>query len=97
MQLCTPIIVYLTFSITFIAMSFYNKQYNDVAKNILNMVLVSIVLWLLCEKGLTAIAWLLVFVPLIFMTIIGFTLALVLTYKIVNQNKKFESVNDLKQ
>ena len=68
MQLCTPIIIYLTFSITFIAISLYNKQYNDVAKNVLNTILVSIVLSLLCAKGLTAIAWLLVVVPLIFMT-----------------------------
>lgn len=93
MQLCTPLIVYLTFSLTFIVMSMYNKQYNDIAKNVLNIVLVSIVITLLCEKGLTAIAWMLVFVPIIFVTIFGVTLALVLTYKVINQHQQFQQVN----
>ena len=69
-NLCGPAIIYLIFSITQILIDTFNGLYNTVFMKSIVMVMVTLLLNILCEKGLSVVSWVIVFIPFIMMTVI---------------------------
>lgn len=69
-NLCAPAIIYLIFSITQILIDTFKGMYNTAFMKVIVMVLVTILLNILCEKGLSVVSWIIVFIPFIMMTVI---------------------------
>ena len=69
-SLCPPTIMYIIFSITHIIIDTFNGLYNTALMKFIVMIMISFLLNILCEKGLTVIAWFIVFIPFIMMTLI---------------------------
>jgi len=70
-KLCTPAIVYLGFSIVQILIDTFKGMYNAAFLKTLVMVVMTLILNILCNRELTVIAWLIVFIPFILMTYIS--------------------------
>ena len=70
MTLCAPAIIYLLFSITQIILDTYKGLYNTVGMKIIVTVMVTLLLNILCERGLGVVSWIIVFIPFILMTVI---------------------------
>ena len=69
-NLCAPAIIYLIFSITQILIDTFKGLYNTVFMKSIVMVMVTILLNILCERGLSVVSWVIVFIPFIMMTVI---------------------------
>ena len=69
-NLCAPAIIYLIFSITQILIDTFNGLYNTVFMKSIVMVMVTLLLNILCERGLSVVSWVIVFIPFIMMTVI---------------------------
>ena len=69
-NLCAPAIIYLIFSITQILIDTFKGLYNTAIMKVIVMILVTILLNILCEKGLSVVSWVIVFIPFIMMTVI---------------------------
>lgn len=69
-NLCPPAILYIAFSITHILIDTFNGLYNTAFLKFMVMIIFSIVLNILCNRGLGIISWFIVFIPFIMMTII---------------------------
>ena len=74
MSICPPAIVYVGFSLTHIIIDLFKNLYNTAFLKFLVMIIFTIILNTLCNKGLGIISWFIVFVPFIFMTVITTTL-----------------------
>jgi hypothetical protein len=69
-NLCAPAIIYLIFSITQILIDTFKGLYNTAAVKVIVTVMVTLLLNILCEKGLSIVSWIIVFIPFILMTVI---------------------------
>jgi hypothetical protein len=69
MDVCSPAIIYFIFSILQILIDILNKTSQDIYMKSLVIVSVTWLLNVLCQKDLTFVAWMFVFIPLVFMTI----------------------------
>ncbi len=69
-ELCAPSLIYLVFSLTQIIIDTVKGFYNTAMMKFIVMVMVTILLNILCNIGLETVAWFIVFVPFILMTII---------------------------
>lgn len=69
-NLCAPAIIYLIFSITQILIDTFNGLYNTAAMKVIVTVMVTLLLNILCEQGLSVVSWIIVFIPFILMTVI---------------------------
>ena len=69
-NLCGPAIIYLIFSITQIIIDIFKGLYNTAFMKSIVMVMVTLLLNILCEKGLSIVSWIIVFIPFIMMTVI---------------------------
>jgi hypothetical protein len=69
-QLCTPSIIYLIFSITQILIDLYKGLFNTAVMKLIVTIMVTVLLNILCERGLNIISWMIVFIPFILMTVI---------------------------
>lgn len=69
-KLCAPAILYIAFSLTQIIIDVFKEMYNTAFFKFIVMVIFSIVLNILCNRGLGVISWFIVFVPFIMMTVI---------------------------
>lgn len=69
-KLCAPAILYIAFSLTQIIIDVFKEMYNTAFFKFIVMVIFSIALNVLCNRGLGVISWFIVFVPFIMMTII---------------------------
>ena len=69
-QLCPAAILYIGFSITQIILDTFKELYNTAIMKFIVMIIFTLILNILCQKGLGVIAWLIVFIPFISMTII---------------------------
>jgi hypothetical protein len=69
-NLCGPALIYLVFSLTQIIIDIFKELYNTAFLKFIVMIVFTILLNILCEKGLGIVSWLIVFVPFIFMTLI---------------------------
>jgi hypothetical protein len=69
-NLCPPALIYLVFSLTHIIIDTFKGLYNTAFFKFIIMVMVTFLLNVLCEGGLSVISWIIVFIPFIFMTVI---------------------------
>ena len=69
-MLCGPAILYLIFSTTQILIDTFQGLYNTAFIKFVVMIMLTLLLHILCQSGLTVIAWIIVFVPFILMTVI---------------------------
>ena len=69
-NLCGPAIIYLIFSITQIIIDIFKGLYNTAFMKGIVMVMVTLLLHILCQKGLSVVSWIIVFIPFIMMTVI---------------------------
>jgi len=67
---CAPAIIYLIFSITQILIDLYKGLYNTAFMKVIVASMVTLLLNILCEKGLSIVSWVIVFIPFILMTVI---------------------------
>lgn len=68
--LCGPAILYLIFSMTQILIDTFEGLYNTAFIKFVVMIMLTLLLHILCQSGLTTVAWIIVFIPFIFMTVI---------------------------
>jgi hypothetical protein len=68
-NLCAPAIVYLIFSITQVLIDIYKGLYNTAFMKVIVSVMVTLLLNILCERGLNGVSWIIVFIPFILMTV----------------------------
>ena len=69
-NLCGPAIIYLIFSLTQIIIDLFKGLYNTAIMKTIVMAMVTLLLNILCEKGLSGVSWIIVFIPFIMMTVI---------------------------
>lgn len=69
-NLCAPAILYLGFSLTQITIDTFKGFYNVAFFKSIVMVIFTLILNILCKRGLGIISWLIVFIPFILMTYI---------------------------
>jgi len=69
-NLCAPAIIYLIFSITQIIIDTFKGLYNTAFMKIIVMIMVTLLLNILCQRGLSVVSWIIVFIPFILMTVI---------------------------
>lgn len=69
-NLCGPAIIYLIFSITQIIIDIFKGLYNTAFMKTIVMVMVTLLLNILCDKGLSVVSWIIVFIPFIMMTVV---------------------------
>lgn len=67
-SICSPAIIYLAFSLTHILIDMFTQRYNTALIRFVIMIVFTILLNILCERGLNIISWFLVFIPFIMMT-----------------------------
>jgi hypothetical protein len=70
MELCTPAIIFIIFSLIQIIIDILKGYFNTALVKIIVMIIITFLLNLLCKGGLTIISWIIVFIPFIFMTVI---------------------------
>lgn len=68
--LCPPALLYVVFSLTHIIIDIFKQLYNTAFLKLLIMILFTLLLNLLCKRGLGIISWIIVFIPFITMTTI---------------------------
>ena len=69
-KLCSPALLYLVFSLTQIIIDIFKNMYNTAFFKFIVMILFTLGLNILCQRGLGVISWFIVFVPFIMMTVI---------------------------
>lgn len=69
-NLCAPAIIYLIFSITQILIDTFKGLYNTAFIKVIVTIMVTLLLNILCEQGLSVVSWIIVFIPFILMTLI---------------------------
>lgn len=69
-NLCAPAIIYLIFSLTQILIDIFKGLYNTAFMKVIVTVMVTFLLNILCEKRLSIVSWIIVFIPFILMTVI---------------------------
>ena len=76
MRVCGPVIVQIAFALTQVIVDIYKGIYNTAFIKLTTMSVIAVALNILCEMGATTIAWLIVFIPFISMTIMTVLIAL---------------------
>lgn len=69
-NLCAPAIIYVIFSITQVIIDLYKGFFNTALVKFFVMIMITLLLNILCERGLGVISWFIVFIPFILMTVI---------------------------
>tara|TARA_B110000008_G_C16771035_1_gene484615 strand:+ start:25 stop:444 length:420 start_codon:yes stop_codon:yes gene_type:complete len=100
-KLCPPAILYLGFSLTQIIIDTFKGFYNTAFFKSIVMVIFTLLLNILCKKGLSIVSWIIVFIPFILMTYITAVLMFVfglsptdnnIDYNIINPNESSDVV-----
>jgi hypothetical protein len=69
-NLCAPALIYVAFSLTQIVIDTFTGLYNTAILKAIVMVIITILLNTLCYSGMGIVAWIIVFIPFIFMSVI---------------------------
>ena len=69
-NLCAPAIIYLIFSITQILIDTFKGLYNTAFIKVIVAIMITLLLNILCIRGLGIVSWIIVFIPFILMTVI---------------------------
>ena len=70
-ELCPPALVYVAFSLTHSVVDLFKGLYNTALVKLTVMVLFTAVLEILCRMKLQAVAWLVVFIPFVALTVVA--------------------------
>lgn len=70
LNLCSPAIIYLIFSVTQILIDTLKGLYNTAMMKVIVTIMVTLLLNILCQQGLTIVSWIIVFIPFILMSVI---------------------------
>lgn len=70
LNLCAPAIIYLIFSITQILIDTFKGLYNTAFVKVIITIMVTLLLNILCDRGLSFVSWVIVFIPFILMTVV---------------------------
>ena len=101
-SLCPPAILYLGFSLTQIIIDTFKGFYNTAFFKTIVMIIFTLLLNILCKKGLGIISWIIVFIPFILMTYITAVLLFVfglspssdkIDYSVTNTNTNTNTNN----
>jgi hypothetical protein len=84
--LCGPGLVYIGFSLIQIFIDIYNGVMNAAFLKFIIMIVFTLIINILCDLGFSVIAWILVFIPIIMMTIISTLLLQVFGLDSENKN-----------
>lgn len=87
--LCGPGLVYIGFSLIQIFIDIYNGVMNEAFLKFIIMLVFTLIINILCDLGFSVIAWILVFIPIIMMTIISTLLLQV--FGLDSENKNLNS------
>ena len=69
-KLCAPALIYIAFCLTQIIIDIFKEMYNTAFLKFIVMIIFTLILNILCSRNLNIIAWFIVFIPFIMMTII---------------------------
>lgn len=69
-NLCAPSLIYVAFSLTQIIIDAIKGLYNTSLVKFIVMVMITILLNELCQRGLDVVSWIIVFIPFIMMSVI---------------------------
>ena len=70
-KLCGPSLIFMAFSLTQIIIDSFKGFYNTAFMKFLVTIVFTLLLNALCDMGLSIVAWIIVFVPFVLMTIIS--------------------------
>jgi len=70
LNLCAPAIIYVIFSVTQLIIDLYRGFFNTALVKFFVMIMITLLLNILCERGLGVVSWIIVFIPFILMTVI---------------------------
>lgn len=69
-KLCSPAILYLGFSLTQITIDTFKGFYSTAFFKTIVMIIFTLLLNIMCQRGLNVVSWIIVFAPFILMTYI---------------------------
>ena len=69
-KLCSPALLYLGFSLTQVTIDIFNNQFNKALVKLVIMTFFTLILNILCNRGLSMVSWIVVFLPFILLTYI---------------------------
>ena len=69
-KLCSPALLYLGFSLTQITIDIFNNEFNKALIKFVIMTFFTLILNILCNRGLGIVSWIVVFLPFILLTYI---------------------------
>ena len=87
--LCGPGLIYIGFSLIQIFIDIYNGVMNSAFLKFIIMIVFTLIINILCDLGFSVIAWILVFIPIIMMTVISTLLLQV--FGLDSENPKINS------
>ena len=70
-SICAPALIYIGFSLIQIFIDIYNNSINEAFLKFIFMLVFTLIINILCDLGFVVIAWIIVFIPIIMMTIIS--------------------------
>ena len=85
-NLCAPAILYVGFSITQIIIDMFKGFYNIAFFKSIVMIVFTLILNILCSRGLGIVSWIIVFLPFIMMTYITAVLMFVFGFNSIDDN-----------
>jgi len=92
-ELCSPALLYLGFSLIQIILDIIKNMYNTALLKFVVMIIFTLILNILCSSGLSVVAWILVFIPFIMMTVITSLLLYVFGLSPYNGKLEYSNVN----
>ena len=69
-NLCSPALIYLIFSMTQVVIDSIKGLYNVALMKFVMMILFTLLLNILCQRGLGVVSWIIVFIPFMLMSLI---------------------------
>jgi hypothetical protein len=96
-KLCSPALLYLGFSLTQIIIDIMKNMYNSALVKFPVMIVFTILLNILCKRGLGTISWFIVFIPFIAMTFITTVLLYVFGLSATTGKADVQSTNNSPQ
>jgi len=70
-SICAPALIYIGFSLIQIFIDIYNNKINEAFLKFIFMLVFTLIINILCDLGFVIIAWIIVFIPIIMMTVIS--------------------------
>jgi len=70
-SVCAPALIYIGFSLIQIFIDIYNNSINSAFLKFIFMLVFTLIINILCDLGFVVIAWIIVFIPIIMMTLVS--------------------------